>query len=137
MYIVKGDSNMEFEIKKIIKINLIIAIILILIAFFFNSSTIAFLAFGIIVSILANILLVYAVYKVVYQKAGKGSMFIDYSKRYVLYILSLYFVYKLSKRYFEAETLKNVLACSLGFFAIQISLYIEQYFKNRVSSEGR
>ena len=128
---------MEFEIKKIIKINLIIAIILILIAFFLNSSTIAFLAFGIIVSILANILLVYAVYKVVYQKAGKGSMFIDYSKRYVLYILSLYFVYKLSKRYFEAETLKNVLVCSLGFFAIQISLYIEQYFKNRVSSEGR
>ena len=108
---------------------MIIAIILILIAFFLNSSTIAFLAFGIIVSILANILLVYAVYKVVYQKAGKGSMFIDYSKRYVLYILSLYFVYKLSNRFFIENTLSNIIFTAIGFFSIQISLYLKQILK--------
>ena len=117
------------EMKQLFIINLVASLLILLIGLVFFSSQLIFLSFGIFVSIISNLMLLYAVYKVVYKKSGKGSMFIDYSKRYILYIISLYFVYKLSNRFFVENTVSNIIFTALGFFAIQISLYLKQILK--------
>ena len=117
------------EMKQLFIINLVALLLILLIGLIFFSSQLMFLSLGIFVSVISNLMLLYAVYKVVYRKSGKGSMFIDYSKRYILYIISLYFVYKLSNRFFVENTVSNIIFTALGFFAIQISLYLKQILK--------
>ena len=114
------------EMKQLFIINLVASLLILLIGLVFFSSQLMFLSLGIFVSVISNLMLLYAVYKVVYRKSGKGSMFIDYSKRYILYIISLYFVYKLSNRFFIDNIVSNIIFTSLGFFAFQISLYLKQ-----------
>ena len=122
---------MSKEMKQLFIINLVASLLILLIGLVFFSSQLIFLSFGIFVSIVSNLMLLYAVYKVVYKKSGKGSMFIDYSKRYILYILSLYFVYKLSNIFFIDNIVSNIIFTSLGFFAFQISLYLKQILNIR------
>ena len=117
------------EMKQLFIINLVASLLILLIGLIFFSSQLMFLSLGIFVSVISNLMLLYAVYKVVYRKSGKGSMFIDYSKRYILYIISLYFVYKLSNRFFVENTVSHIIFTALGFFAIQISLYLKQILK--------
>ena len=117
------------EMKQLFIINLVASLLILLIGLIFFSSQLMFLSLGIFVSVISNLMLLYAVYKVVYRKSGKGSMFIDYSKRYILYIISLYFVYKLSNRFFVENTVSNIIFTALGFFAIQIRLYLKQILK--------
>ena len=114
------------EMKQLFIINLVASLLILLIGLVFFSSQLMFLSLGIFVSVISNLMFVY---KVVYRKSGKGSMFIDYSKRYILYIISLYFVYKLSNRFFVENTVSNIIFTALGFFAIQISLYLKQILK--------
>lgn len=110
------------EIDEIFKILIYIFLLSICLYFFTRFDFFVFLAFGIFVSIIANGLLAYAVYKVVYMKAGRVAMFMDFTKRVLLYILALYFVYKISPKSL------NLIITTLGFLSFQIVLYIKQIF---------
>lgn len=121
-------SLFDKRIIRTFKILSFIIVVLLSLSFVTKAIFLLFLALGIFVSIISNLLLAYAVYKVVYRKSGRGAMFVDYSKRYLLYILALYFVYKISNLYFPNNIEINFLSTTLGFLSFQIVLYFNKIF---------
>lgn len=123
------------DLKKIFIVLFIISIFLFFIGLFFKISQILFFSLGIFVMLICNILLFKALKKTLYLKLGKTFVFISYIQRYLIYLITLFLVYKLSLFFFEAKNVvENILFCSLGFLSLQISLYIKgvlSYFKVR------
>lgn len=120
---------LDEKIRKIFKTLLILTGISFFIGLIFNIPEFLSLGFGIAISLISNFMIYYSSYQVVYQKKGRGAVFIDYTKRYMLYSVALYFVYYLSKKYFKNSIEINMILAAIGFLSMSISLKIYYFIK--------
>lgn len=120
---------LDEKIRKIFKTLLILTGISFFIGLIFNIPEFLSLGFGIAISLISNFMIYYSSYQVVYQKKGRGAVFIDYTKRYILYSVALYFVYYLSKKYFKNSIEINMILAAIGFLSMSISLKIYYFIK--------
>ncbi|WP_064611080.1 hypothetical protein [Streptobacillus moniliformis] len=117
------------DVKKIVKILLIISILFFFIGIMKMNILILSLSFGIFISIISNLMLLYTVHKIVYLKGNRGTMFIDSTKRYGMYILGLYFVYRVNIKYFDTDPIYPLLICGFGFILFRLILQCLIFFK--------
>ncbi|CAM3057622.1 hypothetical protein STFE110948_00045 [Streptobacillus felis] len=121
--------NISNDIKKIIKLLLIISILVFFIGLIKINIILLSLSFGIFISIISNLMLLYTVNKIVYLKGNRATMFIDSTKRYGIYILALYFVYRICIKFFNLDPIYPMLSCGFGFISFRLVLQAINYFK--------
>lgn len=117
--------------RNIFKILFIISLFLFFLAYLLLNYQLFSLALGILVSIINNILIYYFTYKIVYLRYLKRAMFLETSKRFLIYTLALYLIYQISFKYSNGNEILNLLLCTLGFLSFKLSLNIKNlFFKN-------
>ncbi|CAM3165526.1 MULTISPECIES: hypothetical protein [Streptobacillus] len=121
--------NINDGVKKIVKVLLIISILVFFIGIMKMNILMLSLSFGILISIVSNLMLLNTVHKIVYLKGNRGTMFIDSTKRYGMYILALYFVYRVNIRFFDINPLYSLLICSFGFISFRLVLQGMSFLK--------
>ncbi|WP_156299787.1 hypothetical protein [Streptobacillus canis] len=114
--------DIDENIKRIIKVLSIVSIITFILGLVKMNIVVLSLSFGIFISIISNLMLLYTVHKIVYLKGNRATMFIDSTKRYGIYILALYFVYKISIRFFNVDPVYPILSCGFGFLSFRLML---------------
>ncbi|WP_066901076.1 hypothetical protein [Streptobacillus notomytis] len=110
------------EVKKIVKLLLIISILIFFIGIMKMNILMLSLSFGILISIVSNLMLLYTVHKIVYLKGNRGTMFIDSMKRYGIYMLALYFVYRVNIKFFDTNPIYSLLTCGFGFISFRLMI---------------
>ncbi|MFZ2705208.1 MAG: hypothetical protein WAX84_01405, partial [Leptotrichiaceae bacterium] len=87
---------------------------------------------GSVASIINSYLLLSVIHKTVYyQTHGKAGMYIEYIKRIAIFILSLYLVVLVTRKFFPNILLNNIVAAGIGILNFKISLFISKLLEYR------
>lgn len=113
----------ENDLKKVFKI-LLILFFLFFIGYLVLKKNIFFsLTIGVFASILANYMLYYTIFNILYYRSDKKSIYLNYILRYIVYGLALYLVYSITK------SILMFLITAISFFSFQILMLIYQLRK--------
>ena len=121
------------KIKNVFKISFLLTTIGLIVGVVTNRPEL-WLAFfiGSIASIMNSYLLLTVIHKTVYyQTHGKGGMYIEYIKRIAIFILSLYLVVLVTRKFFPNILLNNIVAAGIGILNFKISLFISKLLEYR------
>ena len=121
------------EIKNVFKISFLLTTIGLIVGVVTNRPEL-WLAFfiGSIASIMNSYLLLTVIHKTVYyQTHGKGGMYIEYIKRIAIFILSLYLVVLVTRKFFPNILLNNIVGAGIGILNFKISLFISKLLEYR------
>ena len=121
------------EIKRVFKISFLLTIVVVIFGIIIKRPEL-WLAFfiGSIASIMNSYLLLTVIHKTVYyQTHGKAGMYIEYIKRIAIFILSLYLVVLVTRKFFPNILLNNIVAAGIGILNFKISLFISKLLEYR------
>ena len=121
------------EIKIVFKISFLLTIVVVIFGIIIKRPEL-WLAFfiGSIASIMNSYLLLTVIHKTVYyQTHGKAGMYIEYIKRIAIFILSLYLVVLVTRKFFPNILLNNIVAAGIGILNFKISLFISKLLEYR------
>ena len=95
---------------------------------------------GSIASIINSHLLFTVIHKTVYyQTHGKGGMYVEYIKRVVIFVLSLYLVVFITRKFFPELLMNNIIGAGVGILNFKISLFINnllEYGEHKKKGDG-
>ena len=129
------------EIKRVFKISFLLTIVVVIFGIIINRPEL-WLAFfiGSIASIMNSYLLLTVIHKTVYyQTHGKGGMYIEYIKRIVIFVLSLYLVVFITRKFFPELLMNNIIGAGVGILNFKISLFINnllEYGEHKKKGDG-
>ena len=129
------------KIKNVFKISFLLTTIGLIVGVVTNRPEL-WLAFfiGSVASIINSYLLLSVIHKTVYyQTHGKAGMYIEYIKRIAIFILSLYLVVLVTRKFFPNILLNNIVAAGIGILNFKISLFINnllEYGEHKKKGDG-
>lgn len=129
------------EIKRVFKTSFLLTVIVVIFGIVVKRPEL-WLAFfiGSIASIMNSYLLLTVIHKTVYyQTHGKGGMYIEYIKRVVIFVLSLYLVVFITRKFFPELLMNNIIGAGVGILNFKISLFINnllEYGEHKKKGDG-
>lgn len=118
-------EHLPTYIYKIFRIIFLVMIITFMIGIVLNISMIISFAFGLLISIISNYMILIFSYKTAYGIINnKVAIYKDYLKRYILYAASIYFVIKISNIFYKDYILYNLILFIIGLLSINIIIFI-------------
>ena len=121
-------ENIPKEIKKIYKILIILAIVILLIGIIFNQVELYFAYFvGSLISTINILLLINGVQKIFYLKSRpklRGNL--EFLKRLIILGIGFFLVGYVSKKYFSDYLIQNLVFTGLGALNFKFSIFINQ-----------
>jgi hypothetical protein len=129
------------EIKRVFKISFLLTIVVVIFGIIIKRPELWFAFFiGSVASIINSYLLLSVIHKTVYyQTHGKAGMYIEYIKRIAIFILSLYLVVFITRKFFPNILLNNIVAAGIGILNFKISLFINnllEYGEHKKKGDG-
>jgi hypothetical protein len=129
------------EIKRVFKISFLLTIVVVIFGIIIKRPELWFAFFiGSVASIINSYLLLSVIHKTVYyQTHGKAGMYIEYIKRIAIFILSLYLVVLVTRKFFPNILLNNIVAAGIGILNFKISLFINnllEYGEHKKKGDG-
>ena len=129
------------EIKRVFKISFLLTIVVVIFGIIIKRPELWFAFFiGSVASIINSYLLLSVIHKTVYyQTHGKAGMYIEYIKRIAIFILSLYLVVLVTRKFFPNILLNNIVAAGIGILNFKISLFINnllEYVEHKKKGDG-
>ena len=129
------------EIKRVFKISFLLTVIVVIFGIVVKRPELWFAFFiGSIASIMNSYLLLTVIHKTVYyQTHGKGGMYIEYIKRVVIFVLSLYLVVFITRKFFPELLMNNIIGAGVGILNFKISLFINnllEYGEHKKKGDG-
>ena len=129
------------EIKRVFKISFLLTVIVVIFGIVVKRPELWFAFFiGSAASIINSYLLLTVIYKTVYyQTHGKGGMYIEYIKRVVIFVLSLYLVVFITRKFFPELLMNNIIGAGVGILNFKISLFINnllEYGEHKKKGDG-
>lgn len=129
------------EIKRVFKTSFLLTVIVVIFGIVVKRPELWFAFFiGSIASIINSYLLLTVIYKTVYyQTHGKGGMYIEYIKRVVIFVLSLYLVVFITRKFFPELLMNNIIGAGVGILNFKISLFINnllEYGEHKKKGDG-
>lgn len=130
------------EIKRVFKISFLLTIVVVIFGIIIKRPELWFAFFiGSVASIINSYLLLSVIHKTVYyQTHGKAGMYIEYIKRIAIFILSLYLVVLVTRKFFPNILLNNIVAAGIGILNFKISLFISkllsEYVEHKKKGDG-
>ena len=129
------------EIKRVFKISFLLTIVVVIFGIIIKRPELWFAFFiGSVASIINSYLLLSVIHKTVYyQTHGKAGMYIEYIKRIAIFILSLYLVVLVTRKFFPNILLNNIVAAGVGILNFKISLFINnllEYGEHKKKGDG-
>ena len=124
-------KNIPKEIKDVYKTSVILIIFAVVVGFIFNIAEL-YLAFsvGSIFALINTYLLSREVYTMVYVKKNvKARNPFGFFIRMGIFILGMFIVVYISKKYFPDKVSNNIVFTGLGFMIFKISLFINNKIK--------
>ena len=129
------------EIKRVFKISFLLTIVVVIFGIIIKRPELWFAFFiGSVASIINSYLLLSVIHKTVYyQTHGKGGMYIEYIKRVVIFVLSLYLVVFITRKFFPELLMNNIIGAGVGILNFKISLFINnllEYGEHKKKGDG-
>ena len=129
------------EIKRVFKTSFLLTVIVVIFGIVVKRPELWFAFFiGSIASIINSYLLLTVIHKTVYyQTHGKGGMYIEYIKRVVIFVLSLYLVVFITRKFFPELLMNNIIGAGVGILNFKISLFINnllEYGEHKKKGDG-
>ena len=129
------------EIKRVFKISFLLTVIVVIFGIVVKRPELWFAFFiGSAASIMNSYLLLTVIHKTVYyQTHGKGGMYIEYIKRIVIFVLSLYLVVFITRKFFPELLMNNIIGAGVGILNFKISLFINnllEYGEHKKKGDG-
>lgn len=129
------------EIKRVFKISFLLTIVVVIFGIIIKRPELWFAFFiGSVASIINSYLLLTVIHKTVYyQTHGKGGMYIEYIKRIVIFVLSLYLVVFITRKFFPELLMNNIIGAGVGILNFKISLFINnllEYGEHKKKGDG-
>ena len=129
------------EIKRVFKTSFLLTVIVVIFGIVVKRPELWFAFFiGSAASIINSYLLLTVIHKTVYyQTHGKGGMYIEYIKRIVIFVLSLYLVVFITRKYFPELLMNNIIGAGVGILNFKISLFINnllEYGEHKKKGDG-
>lgn len=129
------------EIKRVFKTSFLLTVIVVIFGIVVKRPELWFAFFiGSIASIMNSYLLLTVIHKTVYyQTHGKGGMYIEYIKRVVIFVLSLYLVVFITRKFFPELLMNNIIGAGVGILNFKISLFINnllEYGEHKKKGDG-
>ena len=129
------------EIKRVFKISFLLTIVVVIFGIIIKRPELWFAFFiGSVASIINSYLLLSVIHKTVYyQTHGKGGMYIEYIKRIVIFVLSLYLVVFITRKFFPELLMNNIIGAGVGILNFKISLFINnllEYGEHKKKGDG-
>ena len=129
------------EIKRVFKTSFLLTVIVVIFGIVVKRPELWFAFFiGSAASIINSYLLLTVIYKTVYyQTHGKGGMYIEYIKRVVIFVLSLYLVVFITRKFFPELLMNNIIGAGVGILNFKISLFINnllEYGEHKKKGDG-
>ena len=129
------------EIKRVFKTSFLLTVIVVIFGIVVKRPELWFAFFiGSAASIINSYLLLTVIHKTVYyQTHGKGGMYIEYIKRIVIFVLSLYLVVLITRKYFPELLMNNIIGAGVGILNFKISLFINnllEYGEHKKKGDG-
>lgn len=119
-------------IKQTYKISIIFTVIGVILGIIFRKPELYFAFFvGSIISMINIYLLILGVYKLVnFEMKSKVSGFLEYLKRFCIYIIGLIIVVYISRIFFKNSIKSNIVFTGIGFLNFKISLFLNEIKKS-------
>ena len=129
------------EIKRVFKTSFLLTVIVVIFGIVVKRPELWFAFFiGSAASIINSYLLLSVIHKTVYyQTHGKGGMYIEYIKRIAIFILSLYLVVFITRKFFPELLMNNIIGAGVGILNFKISLFINnllEYGEHKKKGDG-
>ena len=129
------------EIKRVFKTSFLLTVIVVIFGIVVKRPELWFAFFiGSAASIINSYLLLSVIHKTVYyQTHGKGGMYIEYIKRVVIFVLSLYLVVFITRKFFPELLMNNIIGAGVGILNFKISLFINnllEYGEHKKKGDG-
>jgi hypothetical protein len=129
------------EIKRVFKISFLLTIVVVIFGIIIKRPELWFAFFiGSVASIINSYLLLSVIHKTVYyQTHGKAGMYIEYIKRIAIFILSLYLVVLVTRKFFPELLMNNIIGAGVGILNFKISLFINnllEYGEHKKKGDG-
>jgi hypothetical protein len=129
------------EIKRVFKISFLLTIVVVIFGIIIKRPELWFAFFiGSVASIINSYLLLSVIHKTVYyQTHGKAGMYIEYIKRIAIFILSLYLVVFITRKFFPELLMNNIIGAGVGILNFKISLFINnllEYGEHKKKGDG-
>ena len=129
------------EIKRVFKTSFLLTVIVVIFGIVVKRPELWFAFFiGSAASIMNSYLLLTVIHKTVYyQTHGKGGMYIEYIKRIVIFVLSLYLVVFITRKFFPELLMNNIIGAGVGILNFKISLFINnllEYGEHKKKGDG-
>lgn len=129
------------EIKRVFKISFLLTIVVVIFGIIIKRPELWFAFFiGSVASIINSYLLLSVIHKTVYyQTHGKAGMYIEYIKRIVIFVLSLYLVVFITRKFFPELLMNNIIGAGVGILNFKISLFINnllEYGEHKKKGDG-
>ena len=129
------------EIKRVFKTSFLLTVIVVIFGIVVKRPELWFAFFiGSIASIMNSYLLLTVIHKTVYyQTHGKGGMYIEYIKRVVIFVLSLYLVVFITRKFFPELLMNNIIGPGVAILNSKIPLLINnllQYGEHKKKRDG-
>ena len=129
------------EIKRVFKTSFLLTVIVVIFGIVVKRPELWFAFFiGSAASIINSYLLLSVIHKTVYyQTHGKAGMYIEYIKRIAIFILSLYLVVFITRKFFPELLMNNIIGAGVGILNFKISLFINnllEYGEHKKKGDG-
>jgi hypothetical protein len=129
------------EIKRVFKISFLLTIVVVIFGIIIKRPELWFAFFiGSVASIINSYLLLSVIHKTVYyQTHGKAGMYIEYIKRIAIFVLSLYLVVFITRKFFPELLMNNIIGAGVGILNFKISLFINnllEYGEHKKKGDG-